>query len=109
MSTPTPHVGALSYPRPPSDGHWGGAVGKRNREKRAAKKRARQQRRSTPPRSDFGVGPHGPGCTCGDHVDPGAYPPPIPPAEQLAQAMLAAARTGDPTEASACASELANG
>jgi hypothetical protein len=84
-------------------------VSKRNREKRAAKKRARQQRGPTSPRRDFGAGPHGPGCTCGDHVDPGAYPPPVPPAEQLAHALLAAARTGDPTEASACASELAGG
>jgi hypothetical protein len=45
---------------------------------------------------------------CGDHEDSGAYPPPVPPAEQLAHALLAAARTGDPTEASRCASELAN-
>jgi hypothetical protein len=84
-------------------------MGKRNREKRAAKKRTRQQRGTTPPRRDFGVGPHGPGCTCGDHGDPGAYPPPIPPAEQLARALLAAARTGDPADASACASVLADG
>jgi hypothetical protein len=75
-------------------------VGKRNREKRAAKKRARQQRGPTPPRRDF---------FADDHVDPGSSPPPIPPAEQLAQALLDAARTGDPTEASACASELAGG
>ncbi|QYN37750.1 DUF2786 domain-containing protein [Pseudonocardia sp. DSM 110487] len=78
-------------------------MGKRNREKRAAKKRARQQRGANPPRSDFGVGPHGPGCTCGDH--PGA----VPPVELLGRALLDAARTGDPAEASACASELAGG
>lgn len=74
-------------------------MGKRNREKRAAKKRTRQQRGPTPPRQDFCVN---------DHFDPGAYPPPIPPAQQLAQALLDAARTGDPAEASACASELAD-
>jgi hypothetical protein len=84
-------------------------VGKRNREKRAAKKRARQQQGPTPPRRDFGFGPHGPGCMCGEHVDPGAYPPPIPPVEQLADALLAAAHTGDPAEAAECASELADG
>jgi Protein of unknown function (DUF2786) len=83
-------------------------VGKRNREKRAAKKRARR-RGPTQPRRDFDVGPHGPGCTCGDHGNPGEYPPPIPPAEQLAHTLLAAARSGDPKEASACASELAGG
>jgi Protein of unknown function (DUF2786) len=82
-------------------------MGRRNREKRAAKKRARQQRGPTPPRHDFGAGPHGPGCTCGDHDDPGAYPPPVPPAEQVANTLLAAARTDDPVEAAACASELA--
>jgi hypothetical protein len=75
-------------------------VGKRNREKRAAKKRTRQQRGPTPPRHDF---------FADDQFDPGAYPPPIPPAEQLAQALLDVARTGDAAEASACASELAGG
>jgi hypothetical protein len=78
-------------------------MGKRNREKRAAKKRARQQRGANPPRPDFGAGPHGPGCACGDH--PGA----VPPVELLGRALLDAARTGDPDEASACASELAGG
>jgi Protein of unknown function (DUF2786) len=84
-------------------------VGKRNRENRAAKKRARQRRGPTPPRRDFGVGPHGPGCACEEHFEPGGIPPPIPPAEGLANAILAAAYTGDPAKAEACASELANG
>jgi hypothetical protein len=77
-------------------------VGKRNREKRAAKKRARQQRGQAPPRGGFDAGHHG-----HDHDGPGAYPPPIPPAERLAHALLAAADTGDPVTASARASELA--
>ncbi|WP_170231490.1 DUF2786 domain-containing protein [Pseudonocardia kunmingensis] len=78
-------------------------MSKRNREKRAARKRARQQRGPTPPRHEFGDRPHGPGCPCGEHDGP----PPLPPAEQLARTLLAVARTGDPAEASACASELA--
>lgn len=85
-----------------STGAFGGAVSKRNREKRAAKKRTRQQRGPTPPRGDFGFGSH-------DYDDPGTYPPPIPPAEELAHALLAAARAGNPADASARASELATG
>jgi hypothetical protein len=69
-------------------------VGKRNREKRAAKKRARQQRGPTPPRYDFDAG---------ERTDPGAYAPP----EQLVHVMLDAARADDPVETAACASELA--
>jgi hypothetical protein len=69
-------------------------VGKRNREKRAAKKRARQQRGQAPPRGGFDAGHHG-----HDHDGPGAYPPPIPPAERLAHALRleeAAADAVDP-------------
>jgi hypothetical protein len=80
-------------------------MSRQNREKRAAKKRARR-RGPTPPRPASGVGPHGPGCTCGDHVGPGAAPPPV---ELVADALLAAARTADRAEAVACASELASG
>ncbi|OZM79683.1 DUF2786 domain-containing protein [Pseudonocardia sp. MH-G8] len=78
-------------------------MSKRNREKRAAKKRARPQRGPTPPRDEFGDVPPWPG---GDEY---ADPPPPPSAEQLANTLLAVARTGDPDEASACAAELANG
>jgi hypothetical protein len=67
-------------------------VGKRNREKRAAKKRTRQQRGPTPPRHSF---------------DAGACPPPLPSAEELSRELLNAAHTDDPAEAAACASELA--
>lgn len=82
-------------------------MSKRNREKRAAKKRTRRQQRGpTPPRREFGAGPHGPGCPCGDHGTPGSEPPPIPSVEQAGEALLAAARSGDQAEASACASEL---
>lgn len=81
-------------------------MSKRNREKRAAKKRTRRERGPTPPRREFGAGP--PGCPCGEHGAPGSEPPPVPPVEQAGQALLDAARSGDPAEASACASELAH-
>jgi hypothetical protein len=68
-------------------------VGKRNREKRAARKRDRQRRGPTAPRHGF-AGPHGPGCTCGltegDH-DGFTFPQ---SADLLADTLLEAAGTG---------------
>jgi hypothetical protein len=84
-------------------------LGKRNREKRAAKKRARQRSGASATGSAFDGGPHGPGCACGGPDDFWA-PPPGPTAELLSRALLEAAHTqamGDTTAAAACAAELA--
>jgi uncharacterized protein DUF2786 len=78
-------------------------MGKRNREKRAAKKRNRQRPGATMP----GQGTHGPDCMCG--ADDSWTPPSGPPVELLANALLEAARahaTGDTTAAAGCAAEL---
>jgi hypothetical protein len=84
-------------------------MGKRNREKRAAKKRNRQ--RAATPGHGFPDRPHGPDCMCGEPDDFWA-PPSGPPAEMLGNALLEAARAhamGDATAAAACAAELAGG
>lgn len=98
----------------------GERTGRRNREKRAAKKRSRQRRGPTPPQGGFGGGPHGPGCTCGGLEDWYGFDgsgaswsaPPPPPAELVAEALLAAAHAdagGDTAAAASCAAELADG
>jgi hypothetical protein len=83
-------------------------MGKRNREKRAAKKRNRQ--RASAPGPGFSSGQHGPDCGCGEADD--FWTPLGTPAELLGNGLLEAARahtTGDPTAAAACAAELAGG
>jgi uncharacterized protein DUF2786 len=85
-------------------------MGKRNREKRAERKRDRQRRGPTPPRSGFS-GPHGPGCTCGGPDDFRTQSQ-VPPPELVAGMLLAAARahaSGDSTAAAAHAAELTRG
>ncbi|TCO58271.1 DUF2786 domain-containing protein [Actinocrispum wychmicini] len=79
-------------------------MGKRNQEKRAAKKRKRRH-----PGDDHGVpsGPHGPDCTCDE--DDFRVPPAGQPAELVGNALLEAARAhamGDTRAAAACAAEL---
>lgn len=86
-------------------------MGKRNREKRAAKKRNRQRRGATMPGHDFPGGLHGPDCTCGG-LDDFWAPPSDLPAELLGNALLAAAHAhalGDTTAAAACVAELTSG
>lgn len=87
-------------------------MGKRNREKRAAKQRGRQRRGPTPPRRGFAWSPHGPDCTCHISDDHGGFRFEPPPVEALSEALLAAAHAhavGDPTAAAACAAELGGG
>ncbi len=84
-------------------------MGKRNRVQRAAKKRDRQRRGSTPPRHGFS-GPHGPGCACGE--PDGFWTAQAVSPTDLAHMMLAAARAhsdGDAAAAQACATELSSG
>jgi hypothetical protein len=86
-------------------------MGKRNREKRAAKKRNRQRAGAGMPGGGVLGGPHGPGCACGG-LDDFCAPPSGLPAELLGNALLEAAHahaTGDTTAGAACAAELAGG
>jgi hypothetical protein len=86
-------------------------MGKRNREKRAAKKRNRQRPGAAAPGHGFPGGPHGPDCMCGGQDDFWT-PTSSLSAELLGNALLEAARahaTGDTTAAAACAAELAGG
>ncbi|HWE90196.1 MAG TPA: DUF2786 domain-containing protein [Pseudonocardiaceae bacterium] len=83
-------------------------MGKRNRQKRAAKKRSRQRPGVATPGRDFPGGPHGPDCACGGQDDFWSSTP-GPPAELLGNALLEAAHahaSGDTTAAAACAAEL---
>jgi hypothetical protein len=83
-------------------------MGKRNREKRAAKKRNRQRPGAAMPGHGFPGGPHGPDCMCGG-LDDFWTPPSGLPAELLGNALLEAAHAhamGDTTAAAACAAEL---
>lgn len=86
-------------------------MGKRNREKRSAKKRNRQRSGGAVTGRGFPSGPHGSDCTCGGLHD--SWAPPLgPPAELLGNALLEAARAhamGDTAAAAACAAELAGG
>jgi hypothetical protein len=82
-------------------------MGKRNREKRAAKKRNRQ-RQSAAAGADHGFS-HGPGCMCGGLEDDFRIPPPGLTADMLGNLLLGAARaqaSGDPASAAASAAEL---
>jgi hypothetical protein len=83
-------------------------VGKRNREKRAAKQRARRQRGPTPPRDFFDDR-----CTCGEHHDHGGYADDLPsPVDMLAQALLEAAHVPEEAQeqvARDCAAALSHG
>lgn len=92
-------------------------MGKRNREKRAAKKRSRQRSGPTPPRDGFG-GPHGPECGCGvgdefGFDDPGGFGSPfgapLLSAEAVSEVLLSAAHAhaeGDAGAAADCAANL---
>jgi len=92
-------------------------MGQRNKEKRAAKKRRKQQRGPTPPRggSPERHGPHGPGCTCDDtDVFGGGFGGEAPwmsapSADALVEVLLIAAQAqgdDDPGAAVSCSSEL---
>jgi hypothetical protein len=86
-------------------------MGKRNREKRAAKKRSRQRPSAAMPGYGFPGGPHEPDCMCAG-LDDFWAPPSGLAAELLGNALLEAARAramGDTTAAAACAAELAGG